>query len=120
MRSPEEAAPAIEELAREVRAAVHRERVRGGAPQDEAGGVTAAHRGVMESLFRGGPQTVPAMARARPVSRQHIQILVNRLVDLGLVAAVANPAHMRSPLFELTPAGSKRFAEMQRRERRTL
>jgi hypothetical protein len=41
--------------------------------------MTAGKRGVLKGLDRLGPQTVPQMARARPVSRQHIQTLVNRL-----------------------------------------
>ena len=42
---------------------------------------TAGRRGVLRDLSRLGPQTVPQMARRRPVSRQHIQLLVNGLVD---------------------------------------
>ncbi len=68
------------------------------------------------SLQRHGPLSVPQMARARPVSRQHIQVLVNSLADDGLVEAVTNPAHRRSPLFQLTPEGDELVDVMSRRE----
>ena len=70
-------------------------------------------RAVMEQLALGGPQTVPDMARARSVSRQHIQVLVNALVDRGIAENRANPAHRRSVKIALTPAGDRLFDEMQ-------
>jgi len=80
-------------------------------------GMTASHRAVLESLYRTGDQTVPALARSRPVSRQHIQTLVNALEARKLVEAVANPAHLRSPLIRITPAGRACFEEMRSKER---
>ncbi len=120
MANRPEATAAVEALMREVRLTFHELRATAEALHDDPAGLTAAHRGVLESLERGGPQTVPALARARPVSRQHIQILVNRLLEVGLVRTEPNPAHERSQLIALTPAGAKRFAEMKRRERRAL
>src|SRR5262245_6092685 len=115
-----ETTAALEALAREVRLTFHELRATAEALHDDPNGLTAAHRGVLESLHRDGAQTVPALARARPVSRQHIQILVNRLLEVGLVTTEPNPAHERSQLIALTPAGAKRFSDMQRRERRAL
>lgn len=120
MADQAEATAAFEALAREVRLTFHELRATAESLHDDPDGLTAAHRGVLESLSRDGPRTVPALARARPVSRQHIQVLVNRLLDVGLVATEPNPAHERSQLIRLTPAGTKRFAAMQRRERRAL
>ncbi len=74
-------------------------------------------RGVLESLAEGGPQTVPQLARARPVSRQHLQTHVNALLDEGLVVLDPNPAHKRSPLVSITHAGEKTLKDMARRER---
>ena len=76
-------------------------------------GVTAGMRAVMEQLALGGPRTVPDMARARSVSRQHIQVLVNALVDRGIAENRPNPAHRRSVKIALTPAGDSLFDEMQ-------
>lgn len=59
-----------------------------------------------------------ATARRRRVSRQHIQALVNPLVDAGMVEAVPNPAHKRSPLMRLTRQGDKTIARMKERETR--
>lgn len=67
--------------------------------------ITAGKRGVLRSLKKGGPQTVPHMARARPVSRQCIQTVANQLEQAGLVETRPNPAHKRSQLVALTPAG---------------
>lgn len=83
-------------------------------------GFTASHRAVLESLALQGPQTVPALARARPVARQHIQVLINELLDMGLVETIANPAHKRSPLARLTAAGKRRFEEIRDAERALL
>ncbi|MEZ4216331.1 MAG: MarR family transcriptional regulator [Myxococcota bacterium] len=83
-------------------------------------GVTVAMRAVLEFLARAGPTSVPHVARARRVSRQHIQAIANALVERGLVATDANPAHRRSPLLRLTPKGARAIARMQDREQTTL
>lgn len=84
------------------------------------GATTAGRRGVLQSLEREGPQTVPQLARARPVSRQHIQQLVDPLAEDGLVELVDNPRHKRSRLVRLTDAGRRRLEELERRERPVL
>lgn len=71
--------------------------------------------GLLRSLAREGPQTVPQLARARPVSRQHIQMLANELAGQGLVEFVDNPAHKRSRLVRITARGRERLAEVSRR-----
>jgi DNA-binding MarR family transcriptional regulator len=77
-------------------------------------------RGILRGLNKSGEQTVPQMARARSVSRQHIQALVNRLVEEGLVELVPNPAHKRSPLARLTALGKKTVEAMNRHEAKLL
>lgn len=84
------------------------------------GELSAGRRGVLRSLYHLGPQTVPQLARARPVSRQHIQILVNGLLKDALVATGENPAHRRSPLLRLTSKGKRHLEAMQKRELRLL
>jgi DNA-binding MarR family transcriptional regulator len=56
------------------------------------------------------------MARARPVSRQHIQGLVNLLLEDRLVELADNPAHRRSKLVRLTAGGEALVDEMLKRE----
>ena len=72
------------------------------------------------SLHRLGPQTVPQMARARPVSRQYIQTLVNLLARQGHVDFIENPAHKRSALVRLTPRGKAFVEAMSERERKIV
>jgi DNA-binding MarR family transcriptional regulator len=78
-------------------------------------GINTGMRGVMSSLT-AQPRTVPDMARERPVSRQHIQMLVNELLAAGLVQTSPNPQHRRSSLIELTDEGRRRLKEMRDRE----
>lgn len=80
------------------------------------GEMTAGKRGILKDLARLGPQTVPQMARARPVSRQHIQLLVNTLEADGYVQWSENPAHKRSLFVHLTPEGETLFRIMSQQE----
>jgi DNA-binding MarR family transcriptional regulator len=56
------------------------------------------------------------MARARPVSRQYIQVLVDGLAADGLVELIDNPAHARSRLVRITPKGKRSLTESETRE----
>jgi DNA-binding MarR family transcriptional regulator len=78
--------------------------------------LSGGKRGVLRDLYQNGMQTVPQMARSRPVSRQHIQTIVNPLYEEGLVEFVENPAHRRSRLVRLTRKGAELVEEMERRE----
>ena len=82
----------------------------------QRGEPSAAQRSVLRSLDHGGPQTVPEMARSRPVSRQHIQTVVNALLEDGFVEVTPNPAHRRSHLVRLTADGEREVGEMATRE----
>lgn len=84
------------------------------------GEMTGGLRSILRGLDKQGEQTVPELARARSVSRQHVQTLVNQLVEEGLVEFIANPAHKRSPLARLTPRGRKTVAAMNRGEAKLL
>ena len=74
--------------------------------------------GFLHSLAVDGPQTVPQLARARPVARQHIQQIANEAAADGLIEFIDNPAHKRSKLLRLTPKGERRDAEMTNRLKR--
>ena len=82
--------------------------------------VKASMRAVLEDLDRNGDATVPRIAQARRVSRQHIQVIVNDLAEAGLVALRDNPAHRRSRLVGLTPSGRTSIDEMLKTERGLL
>lgn len=68
--------------------------------------------GVLRTLIMQGEQTVPEMARARPVSRQHCQMIVNRLHEQGLVEFLENPKHKKSHLVRATRKGRARYQAM--------
>jgi DNA-binding MarR family transcriptional regulator len=78
--------------------------------------ITLPMRAVLELLLLEGAAPVPAMARARNVSRQHIQQQVDALVDKGLVERRGNPAHRRSPLIALSDKGRARIQTMRGEE----
>jgi DNA-binding MarR family transcriptional regulator len=78
--------------------------------------VTTAMRAVMETLSDAGPMTVPQIAKLKGVTRQHIQLLADALVDAGLASVKENPAHRRSSLITLTEKGRRAFAKMRARE----
>ncbi len=75
---------------------------------------------VLQVLDLLGRQTVPAIARARALSRQNIQVLVNRLESQGFVALAPNPAHKRSPLVQLTDSGRNLITTVEERQAHTL
>jgi DNA-binding MarR family transcriptional regulator len=77
---------------------------------------SSGRRSILKSLGADGPQTVPDMARARAVTRQRVQTLVDTLLADGLVTRVPNPAHRRSMLIVLSPAGKTFLAKMNARE----
>lgn len=78
--------------------------------------VTLGMRAVLEHLLREGPSPVPAIARRRGVTRQHVQALVNALRARRLVRLLPNPAHRRSALVGLTPRGEELIRRMKARE----
>ncbi len=98
----------------ELRSAFHR--LGKAADELHAGrAITAAMRAVMEALT-GGERSVPDIARTRSVSRQHIQVIMDSLLTAGLVRAIDNPHHKRSPLFVLSKKGEAAFGEMRKLE----
>lgn len=70
--------------------------------------------GVLRSLVKDGPQTVPELARSRPVSRQHCQTIANALEKQGLIAFVDNPKHKTSKLMRVTKKGREHFERMKK------
>lgn len=110
---------AIESLIGEVIALFHRLRF---ASEEihRQGELTSGKLGVLAELKRYGPQTVPQMARARPVSRQYIQTLVNMLAEEGLLEFMYNPAHKRSHLAYLTKKGELLADEAHKRQKEII
>jgi DNA-binding MarR family transcriptional regulator len=82
--------------------------------------IGAAMRGVLEVLLLRGPATVPNMARARGVSRQHIQQQVDALLERDLLERRNNPAHRRSSMFALSDKGRALIQNMRAEELKAL
>ena len=68
--------------------------------------------GVLRMLAIEGQQTVPEMARSRPVSRQHCLTIANALKAQGFVEFIENPKHKRSHLVRITKKGRARYEAM--------
>ena len=83
-------------------------------------GITAADRAVLEFLSFGEPLPVPEIAARYDVSRQHVQVTVNRLLDKGLVTVKPNPSHKRSPLIAISTDGRHLFSRIRRREKKLV
>jgi DNA-binding MarR family transcriptional regulator len=109
----------VETLADEVRLHYHA-LVRLAGALHGALKVSAPMRAVLEFLQAQGPTPVPRIARSRGVSRQHIQTIVNELLDEGLVELRDNPAHRRSCLVALTAVGDAAIAGIRDTERAVL
>jgi DNA-binding MarR family transcriptional regulator len=93
--------------------------LRASTPAETA--ATSASRARLLSLLRGdGPLTVPAIARARGVSRQAVQAAVARLVEEGQVELQPNPSHRRSPRVALTNVGRAAVDDARAREEALL
>ena len=105
----------VDRLIKLVRLCFQRLRAAGDALHADLG-MSASRRAVMETLYEAGENTVPDIARAKSVSRQHIQKIVDALLPLGHVTARANPEHRRSPLIALTAKGRRLFETMRQRE----
>jgi len=109
----------VEELINEVRL-LYQSLIQIGDEIHAGSNITMGMRAVLEYLDRNGDATVPQIARARRVTRQRIQALVNPLLKLGLVRSVSNPASKRSSLIRLTQAGAKTILDMRRLEGREM
>jgi DNA-binding MarR family transcriptional regulator len=76
-----------------------------------ASGQTTARWHVLSALS-DGPRTVPSVARRLGLAPQSVQRVVDDLVRGGQLAPRPNPDHVRSPLFDLTPAGRSTLEEL--------
>jgi len=82
--------------------------------------ITAADRAVLEFLYPDKKLSVPDIAAIYDVSRQHVQVTVNRLAEKGLLSREENPRHKRSPLITLTTAGRKLFERVLGNDRQVI
>ena len=86
----------------------------------QAHGLVAADRAVLEFLYPDAELSVPEIATRYQVSRQHIQVTVNALLEDGFLESRPNPRHKRSPLFALTQVGRELFTKIRTAEAEVL
>jgi DNA-binding MarR family transcriptional regulator len=86
----------------------------------QALGISAAERAVLEFLYPDNSLSVPQVAERYRVSRQHVQVTVNALLERGLLLAEQNPRHKRSPLIRLSDEGRSLFFEVTKRDRKAV
>ncbi|HKK71509.1 MAG TPA: MarR family winged helix-turn-helix transcriptional regulator [Candidatus Krumholzibacteria bacterium] len=115
--STPEDARAFFDLVDEVRALFHRLRAAGDAMLADEG-INAGQRGLLFDIARDDRQTVPDLARKRPVSRQSVQTQMDHLIERGLVERRENPEHKTAWLHSLTDEGRATVDRVRRRELR--
>ena len=72
-------------------------------------GISVADRAVMEFLYSDKRLSVPEIAEKYKVSRQHVQVTVNSLLENKLAVTKDNPRHKRSPHIMLNAKGRELF-----------
>ena len=82
----------------------------------QQGEMSGGKRSLLRLLSEAEAQTVPKISRARNVTRQHTQTLINELAEEGQVEFFDNPGHKRSPFVQLTAQGQRAVAAMEHRE----
>lgn len=83
-------------------------------------GLSVGMRAVLEILAEHGAAPVPAISDRLDLARQGVQRHVNDLLALGYVETRENPAHRRSVLIALTPAGTEAIDRVRADELRQL
>lgn len=76
--------------------------------------VTAADRAILEFLHPNETLTVPELAANYQVSRQHVQVTANGLIERKLISTRPNPTHKRSSLLALTSKGRRLFESIKK------
>jgi DNA-binding MarR family transcriptional regulator len=74
-----------------------------------AGDVLAAEEGLTAARWQ-------VLARRMGLTRQAVQVSINRLRSEGLVESDENPDHRRSPLIRMSELGAARYAALDRRQ----
>jgi DNA-binding MarR family transcriptional regulator len=109
----------VEQLINEVRL-LYQSLIQIGEEIHQGSSISMGMRAVLEYVDRNGDATVPQIARARRVTRQRIQTLVNALLEMKLVEHTPNPASRRSPLISLSATGAATILDMRQREGRVM
>lgn len=86
----------------------------------EAFGISVADRAVLEFLYPDKKLSVPEIAERYKISRQHVQVTVNGLLELGLVETQENPRHKRSAHIILNDKGRALFGTVLKKDEEAI
>lgn len=82
----------------------------------EPHGLTSARWQVLGAIsLASEPQNAPQIAETMGVTRQGVLRQIKLLTEEGLVQALPNPAHKRSPLYALTAEGKTAYEAVIKR-----
>ena len=82
--------------------------------------ISACDRSVLDYLYPDQKLSVPQIAELYDVSRQHIQSIVNSLLQRRIVELHDNPKHKRSPLVSLSSSGLELYKEIRKRDEKAF
>ncbi len=82
--------------------------------------INASERNLLEYLSNSSSHTISQIAQQIGVSRQHVQIVVQQLLNKSLVALHDNPAHKRSMFVGLTSSGERVINQMIEKEQQVI
>lgn len=68
---------------------------------------------ILDTILRHGCRTVPEMAIFRGVTRQSVQKVVNKLIDVQTLVYAENPSHKSSRYLQVTPGGLKLYQNVK-------
>lgn len=78
---------------------------------------SAVHPGtefaILDSILRYDCRTVPEIAIYRGVTRQSVQKVVNKLLDVQTLVYAENPSHKSSKYLQVTPGGLKVYQSVR-------
>lgn len=83
---------------------------------DRRANLPGGERAVLHVLDAHWPLTTSQIARRMGLSRQHVQTVLNRLRTRRYVESSPNPAHRRSPTWQLSATGRMTLQQLERTE----
>ena len=82
-------------------------------------GLTSARWKVLGAIsLAGSPLTVPQIARAKGLTRQGVQRLVDIMHKDGLLEFLENPEHKRAKLISLSKLGKKSYEKLDQKQKK--
>jgi DNA-binding MarR family transcriptional regulator len=68
---------------------------------------------ILDTVLRHGCKTVPEIASFRGVTRQSVQKLVNKMIEMKTISYSENPSHKSSRYLQVTIGGLKLYKSIE-------